>query len=398
MTMDKAGNHLYLERQVILDSDPPWVLITSPQPGVTFAHPEITVEGTTEATARLFLNDEDVTLQNGYFQRMVLGLEGMNTIVLRIIDVAGNVYEESIIVYVDTEPPFIEITNPRAEITTVNTPRITLEGSVFHDGVVTADSVVLNGVVYPLTDPTAGTFSIPLYLIEGKNEIIVEVVDGVGNMATQTMEVWLDTTPPSLVLEIEPTSLTGGLMTSPAPVVNITGHTEAGSVVYVNDILLTVDEKGAFQLLYQLLSKEETSIISSSTDPAGNTMSIEQNITHEAESTVDVAEGQEGQAFFLVTLIILVLAVIVAYTLVRMGHRTADEEEGDEASIMVELEPAEVEEAPTETPEPLQRPVPTARRPQPKMVEEPVEEDKPLSDQEADVDIKADESEQEGSE
>ncbi|MCK4970117.1 MAG: hypothetical protein KAS77_06310, partial [Thermoplasmata archaeon] len=74
------------------------------------------------------------------------------------------------------------------------------------------------------------------------------------------------------------------------------------------------------------------------------------------------------------------------------------EEEGDDASIMVELEPAEPEEAPTETPEPMQRPVPTARRPQPKVVEEPVEEDKPLSDQEADVDIKADESEQEGSE
>jgi cell division protein FtsN len=127
-------------------------------------------------------------------------------------------------------------------------------------------------------------------------------------------------------------------------------------------------------------------------------MSIEQNITHEAESTIDVAEGEEGQVFFLVTLIILVLVIIAAYFIVRMGHKPPDEEEADDTSIVVELEPAEPEEAPTETPEPMQRPVPTARRPQPKVVEEPVEEDKPLSDQEADVDIKADESEQEGSE
>ena len=54
------------------------------------------------------------------------------------------------------------------------------------------------------------------------------------------------------------------------------------------------------------------------------------------------------------------------------------------------------EELATETPEPQQRPLPKARRPQPKVVEQPVEEDKSLSDQEADVDIKADESEQEG--
>ena len=408
--MDRAGNHLYLERRMILDSDPPWVLITSPQPDVTFAHPEITVEGTTEATARLFLNDEDVTLQNGYFERVVLGIEGMNTIVLRIIDIAGNVYEESIIVYVDTEPPFIEITNPIQEITTINTQTITLEGTVYHDGVVTTDSIVINGEEFPLTDPIGGTFSIPLDLIEGKNEITVEVMDGVGNLATQTREVWLDTTPPSLVLEIEPMSWTDGLMTSPAPVVNITGHTESDCVVYINDILLSVDENGAFEMLYQLMSKDETIIISRSTDPAGNTQSIEQTITYEAESTVDVAEAGGGQVLFLVTLIILVFAIIVAYTLVRQRHKASDEEEGIDDTVVVELEPAEVEEpmqpegpeaagieeAATETPEPQQRPVPKARRPQPKVVEQPVEEDKPLSDQEADVDIKADESEQEG--
>ncbi len=404
--MDRAGNHMYLERRVILDSDLPWVLITSPQPDVTFAHPEITVEGTTEATARLFLNDEDVTLLNGYFERVVLGIEGMNTIVLRIIDPAGNVYEESIIIYVDTEPPFIEITNPIQEITTINTQSITLEGTVYHDGVVTTDSVVINGEVYPLTDPISGTFSIPLDLIEGKNEITVEVMDGVGNLATQTREVWLDTTPPSLVLEIEPMSWTDGLMTSPATVVKITGHTESDCVVYINDILLSVDEDGAFQMLYQLMSKEETIIVSRSTDPAGNTQSIEQTITYEAESTVDVAEGGEGQVLFLVTLIILVLAVIVAYTLLRMRHKETYEEEGIDATVVVELEPVATEELATEelateelateTPEPQQRPLPKARRPQPKVVEQPVEEDKSLSDQEADVDIKADESEQEG--
>jgi len=319
--MDAAGNVVTLERVVGLDIDPPWVLVANPRQGLVMAHPEVTVIGTAEATALLFINDEAVTLLNGYFERTILCLEGDNEIVIRAFDPAGNMFEETVTVTVDTEPPYIELTSPRPLSTSVNTPVILVQGTVMHEGVVTTDSVSVNGVAYPLSDAANGRFSVPLELVEGVNEVLVEVMDGVGNLASVTRTVVLDTDAPNLVMVVTPATWKRGAMTSPANTVRVTGYTEPGAVLLVNDVLLSLGDDGSFSMLYPLNSKGGTTIIARSTDVANNTMSLEQVITYSPVEEQEEEETDNGMSLLIGSIVLLVVVTIIAVLLVVRQRR-----------------------------------------------------------------------------
>ena len=436
---DLAGNVLTIDRLVVLDDTPPWIKVTTPLPGTTFDHPEIIIVGTTEATSRFLINDDDVTLQNGFFQRAILCIEGDNSIVLTSIDPAGNVNTQLIVVRIDTRPPYLAITSPRGKVTTANTMTISVVGTVWMDGVVTTDTVTVNGVEHTLSDPVNGIFSVPVDLVEGRNEITVMVEDAVGNRANQTVEVWLDTAAPTLVIELSPTAWKEGKRTTPSRMVDLTGYTEPGSIVYVNGVLVLVGLDGSFLAYCSISEKGETTITVVSTDAAGNARTVVEGVTYARETTGEVTEDEAGRTFLYVAILIFVLVLIVVVILIRMGRRRVPATEPEDKSLTVEVEaeaeaeagqpkaalaatpaPPAATEAPKAQagegvattragapaapgtskggPRPIARPqtrrTPTVRaKPQP--VKEMGKEDKGLSDQGAEDDIIADESEQE---
>ncbi len=428
---DPAGNVLTIDRLVVLDNVPPWIKVTSPMPFETFDHPEIVVVGTTEATSRFLINDDDVTLQNGFFQRAILCVEGANRIVLTAIDPAGNVNTQVLVVNVDTRPPHLEITSPRGKVTTVNTETVSIVGTVWMDGVVTTGSVTVNGVVHALTDAINGIFSVPLTLVEGRNEISVVVEDLVGNSANQTIVVWLDTSAPTLVIELSPTAWRAGERTSPSLLVNLTGYTEPGSIVYVNGVLVIVGQDGEFQTYCPINEKARTPITVVSTDMAGNTRTVEEGVTYFSETTGEASDDAAGRTFLVASILILVVVIILAVLLIMRGRRRSQAAEVEDRALLVEVEAADIEApqpksrepskpvapkvpggqavavtkpaAPARAPAaaPAQRPVhPQVRRkvvPRPKatMAKAPDATDKGLSDKGAEADMSADESEPE---
>jgi len=333
--LDLADNLLIIERTITYDTTPPWIQVISPLPGARLARPEITVVGTVEPGATLLIADEDVTVQNGYFERTILGLEGKNEITFNATDAAGNVYLETLVVYVDTGLPVVTITAPTAGQTIVKGTRIFINGTcaILQQGVEvkTATSVLLNGLPYTVIDDGTGqqvrvtitmaqngSFSIPVDLLEGKNVFTVTVEDEVGNRATESRTIRLDTHAPTLVVYIDPVTREKGVLTSTSQTVNITGYTDPGSVLTVMDILVPIADDGTFVMPYVLNPRDQkTNIEIESVDVAGNVRLIEQEITFVPIDTTTEKEGNWGLWFLVASLVVLIVVGIVSAYVVR---------------------------------------------------------------------------------
>jgi len=444
---DKADNLLVIERVVTFDTTPPWIQVISPTEGALLAKPEVTIIGTVEPTATLLIADEDVTILNGYFERTILCLEGRNDILLNATDLAGNYYVETIVVFVDTEDPVIKITDPAVNTVIVKEKRYYINGTCavkMTDGTtkVTGSRILLNGLPYTLIDDGTGqlmrqsisiaengTFSLPVDLLEGKNDYTVEVQDAVGNGATASRAIRLDTHAPTLVVYIDPLVRKDNKLTSPASTVNITGYTDPGSVLTVKGILLPVADDGTFVMPFVLNPKAiVTEIVIDSLDPAGNVREIRQNITYMPVTGEVQKETNWGLWFLLISLIILIVVGVVSAYVVRSRRDEWLEMEAARTTPVAPIEPLEpvkgaetlpgpdeigIKEegkggkppegpaaASTTAARPRPRP-PQARRapparPAPKAPGAPEGDAKDLSDQGAEAESKAEETDQEG--
>ncbi|NIP34368.1 MAG: hypothetical protein GWN18_05425, partial [Thermoplasmata archaeon] len=214
----------------------------SPTNGAVLPRPEVTVIGTIDPTATLKIQGESVTVTNGFFEIIILAFEGENTLSLEAEDAAGNTYTEDLTFTVDTVDPMLDITMPEEDDVTTNEVRYVIEGTTGFDlggsWVVSARTVLVNGLGYTeVFDEDAGevipvliqvddqgNFQIPVDLLEGRNEFTIEAMDEVGNKASTTVTVRLDTNAPTLVMYIDPVFRNdAGDLVSHAFTVNITG-------------------------------------------------------------------------------------------------------------------------------------------------------------------------------
>ncbi|HOL83347.1 MAG TPA: stalk domain-containing protein, partial [Caldisericia bacterium] len=134
----------------------------------------------------------------------------------------------------DTNPPVIQITEP-VDGSSVDKNKVTVFGKVTDESSVTA--VYVNGVKVDLLPD--GTFMTSVTLDEGSNRIRVIAVDEFGNIGTK--EIFVIYTPPSLKLEIEPVPSFVN-----KPKLKITGSTDIGARVFINDEEVEVDSEGKF--------------------------------------------------------------------------------------------------------------------------------------------------------
>lgn len=149
----------------------------------------------------------------------------------------------------DTEPPEITITEPE-DGTTLTQNSITVLGTVSDESEVTA--VYVNGMRVELLPDNS--FMVNITLNEGENLIRVVAVDEFGNIGTKEIHVTYKVPTLTLVVDEVPKLVN-------TPEIEITGKTDPGATVYVNDEEADVDEDGNFSITVTLLEGLNTLII-----------------------------------------------------------------------------------------------------------------------------------------
>ena len=433
---DVADNLRIIDFVVVYDTTPPWIQVISPQHGAVLPRPEITVIGTIDPTSTLTIQGESVTVTNGFFEIVILAFEGENTLHLEAEDAAGNTYEEDLTFNVDTQDPVLDITMPDMDDITTNEVRYTIEGTTGLElggsWVVSARTILVNGLTYTevydeetgetlpvlIRVDAEGNFQIPVDLLEGRNEFTIEARDDVGNKVSTTITIRLDTTAPTLVMYIDPVFIEKDELVSHAYAVNITGYTDPGSYLYINDIPLPVSELGEFNTGYDL-APDTTVIVLRSVDDAENERIVTQTISFKTYEIDDTGTGWDlGLIILIVAIVLLAVVIIGMFVYVRGRREDMVEMEAAEATPLAPMDETVLEEPDTlpgpeeidldaeEEPAPTAAPVrprprsPQARRtaaprPVPKG-EMPEVEEKDLSEKDAEADIGADETDQEG--
>jgi hypothetical protein len=133
--------------------------------------------------------------------------------------------------------------------------------------------VTINGQATTLLED--GAFSRELILQEGDNTIRIEATDDVGNVTVRERLVHLKTKSPALNLSIED----GAVFQQST--VQLTGRTDPGSTVLVNNQVVAVSPLGEFQTTLSLVNGANILNVESR-DVAGNTSTLSRRITFES--------------------------------------------------------------------------------------------------------------------
>jgi hypothetical protein len=272
---------------------------------------------------------------NLYTGTFTLSNDGVHKIEYHAADVAGN--EEAVkttTISIDRTPPEIAFTS-HTDGQKVGQASQTVKGTT--DGEAT---LTINGDAASVE--ASGAFSKALTLLEGGNVLKARAVDPAGHITEAEIELFLDTTPPTINIY----SPYPGMKTTD-PTVTVQGSTEPGSTVTVDGVAVTVDEYGAFTTTIDLEVGDKGLVIKA-TDPQGNMNEVTRDITREkVEKVQDERTAKEAMPTFILALfLVAVIVSILAFYLGRkMGPPKGDIDDEIEAT----------------TPPPRQRPRPVKR-------------------------------------
>ncbi len=282
---------------VEVDTTPPALSVANLKPQMTVRESTLTVEGTTDPDALVWINDEPqpIPVQNNGVFRVVRQLqEGENTITVRAVDNAGNETRADYTIVLRTRPPDITLLEPEPEAWLNENP-ITVRGQAPADAEVT-----VNGTPAQVNED--GTFAVDVVLNEGDNVIVVEAADEVGNTARLERVVHLRTQPPEIVLSNLPDGLTVN-----DPAFRIAGQVEPGIALTVNGRQVPVDNRGFFSTLITL-QEGQNLITITATDLAGNTSTVQRLVTYEpapalADLPITIPADVAGRRLLLATVL-----------------------------------------------------------------------------------------------
>lgn len=165
-------------KQFKVDTAPPAITVTYPQQNAILNTKNFTITGTTEAGATLTINNNSVSVgANGAFSYDAV-ISGLATFTIVAKDVAGNTKQFVLSVSLDTTPPILNVSEPKA-FEEIHTQFVTVKGKTEKDAKVT-----INGTEVAV-NPADYSFSYSLQLATaGLNSIQVIAVDLAGNQAT----------------------------------------------------------------------------------------------------------------------------------------------------------------------------------------------------------------------
>ncbi len=276
-----------------VDEKVPQIGITTPSDLSRFNNSPLTVSGTiNEDAATVEVNGIPATVSAGIFTAEVPLTEGNNTLTATATDPAGNVATASIQVTL-IPLPTVAITDPLNQSLFTASP-ITVTGTVGEG----TTSVEINGVPGTLGNQT-WTVTVPLQ--EGTNTLTAVARNASGNAGTASVQVNLDTTSPTVVIE----SPVDGFVTS-NPTIDVAGMINditVGTVnsdnarVSVNGVEASVANRSFFARAIPLLEGMNT-ITAMGEDEVGNVgmamITVERIVP--TGNRIELVSGQDQRA------------------------------------------------------------------------------------------------------
>jgi len=256
--------------EVRVDTELPFLRLTNLDETARVADPNLAIEGLTDPGVVVYQagTTNPIPVDNqGRFQLARQLIEGSNIIEILASDQAGNTARTSHEVILITEPPDLSITEPVVD-QWFNEAIIEVQGVA--PG---ARSVSVNNQPATLLDD--GSFNREIILQEGDNTLRVSVTDDVGNVTYQERIVHLKTTPPDVTLNLE-----NGTVLNQSTV-QLTGRTDPGSTVLVNNQVIPVSTLGEFQNTINLVNGTNEIEIEAR-DIAGNASTLTRRVTFES--------------------------------------------------------------------------------------------------------------------
>jgi hypothetical protein len=319
--MDPAGNRATVYTRVRLDTQPPTLSIIEPEEGLLTRDDKVRVMGTVEMEDGLVLSvaGSYVLPIGGFYNYTVDLVEGKNLIVVTALDPAGNTAEVNVTVTRRTQPPNLEITWPEYDYMITNEVHFTVRG------VTDSDVALFVQGTQTLVEEN-GNFSTEVELQSGENVIALYAEDVLGNRADAVVHLILDTEPPVLIVD----SPFDGYLTELIEI-NVTGRTDVGASLTINDVDVAIDDKGRFDFTFGLtIGRQNVTVVS--TDQAGNEASIKLNVERfEPEDPFKPGGPSSSGGSTWAILAVLLIAIIIGAGGYMFLMKRKRDQEGEEA-------------------------------------------------------------------
>jgi len=181
---DKYGNTENPQSiQFKVDTVKPAITIISPQDNAVLNSKDITIKGSLSEQGSVAINGVPVTVKPDLTFEYSTTIVGKTTFTIVAKDIAGNTSQTTLTVSLDTTPPKLTVTKPRA-FETVNVPYVDVEGVTDADAV----KVTVNGQSVQVGSDFKFSYRVIL-TTEGLNSIDVIAEDLAGNEARQVIPI-----------------------------------------------------------------------------------------------------------------------------------------------------------------------------------------------------------------
>ncbi len=295
---DVAGNTatvgLNLTLSSIVDPEPPVLNVTTPVNGSLFNASVISVSATVTDNVKVksvTINGNPAAINSGSFSGSVNLSDGANTITVVAKDAAGN--ETPVTIQVSRYAiPEITIASP-ADLSWTNTTSITVTGSISDpDG-----TVNVNGVSATASGGAFSAANVPL--IEGGNVLTATITDSRGRIASSSVRVIRDLTPPEVAIDFPQAGAV--IHESKVSVTGLINDITMGTVhdhhaqVTVNGITASVSNRSFLAPDLPLLPGLNT-ILAVAVDRLGNSNSITIQVTYDpnpAQAAIRIVSGND---------------------------------------------------------------------------------------------------------
>jgi len=274
---------------VLRDVHVPDVSITEPDEGALLNYAIIRVLGTADdsgsglVTVRIRVDADEWTDMGKVttFSKLMNIDDGTHTITVQAEDVAGMLGNATVNITVDTEPPRLSVTSPEEGLLT-NSTEIMVEGTVMEAGL----TVWIDDVEQTITD---SKFADKIRLFEGPNTIRVFAIDLAGNERTILRNVTLDTIPPELHIDFP-----ADHYLTREPLLTVSGRSEPGATVTVDDNETTVGTDGTFSVEI-VLAEGVNPLAIIARDAAGNGATVYRTVRLDTvPPMLTIEEPEEG--------------------------------------------------------------------------------------------------------
>jgi len=201
--IDKADSISSMSIEVIIDVEPPKILIISPPNNFATNNQSVRVEWNSSDNIsgidhyELLLDGKIVnsSVPTGYTY-YILNLEvddGVHSILIRAVDLAGNIAVDHVTIIVDRTPPIINILMPYSG-SILNSTEVFIEWNASDMLGIAYYELYLDGIL--VANISVNQTSYMINISEGIHNLTVRAIDILGNVATDTIEITVDITPP----------------------------------------------------------------------------------------------------------------------------------------------------------------------------------------------------------